>query len=102
MTSYIGVLGGTQTLSTPELRSSIVTHIHNLAALVLQPTQDNYARIESGGLKAARLRAIKCYISKNLSSGDLTVGEVAAHIQLTPRSVQLLLEEEGRRFRHLR
>jgi len=98
LTSYIGVLGGTQTLSTPELRSSIVSHIHKLAALVLQPTQDNYARIENTGLKAARLRAVKSYVFKNLGRGDLNVGEVAAHIRLTPRSLQLLLEEEGTTF----
>jgi AraC-like DNA-binding protein len=98
LTSYIGVLGGTQTLSSPEIRSSIVTHIHNLAALVLQPTKDNYARIENGGLKAARLRAVKSFIARNLGRGDLSVGEVAAHIHLTPRSVQLLLEEDGTTF----
>jgi AraC-like DNA-binding protein len=98
LTSYIGVLGGTQTLSTPEIRASIVTHIHNLAALVLQPTKDNYARIENSGLKAARLRAVKAYVFKNLGRGNLSVGEVAAHIRLTPRSVQLLLEEEGTTF----
>lgn len=98
LTSYIGVLGGTQTLSTPELRASIVTHIHNLAALVLQPTKDNCARIEHHGLRAARLRAVKSYILKNLSRGDLSVAEVAAHIRLTPRSVQMLLEDEGTTF----
>ena len=98
LSSYIGVLGGAQTMSTPELRSTIVSHIHNLAALVLQPTKDNYARIENGGLKAARLRAVKSYIFKNLGRGDLNVGEVAAHIRLTPRSVQMLLEEEGTTF----
>jgi AraC-like DNA-binding protein len=98
LTSYIGVLGGSQTLSTPELRASIVTHIHNLAAVVLQPTKDNYACIEHNGLRAARLRAVKSYVLKNLSRGDLSVGEVAAHIRLTPRSVQMLLECEGTTF----
>jgi AraC-like DNA-binding protein len=98
LTSYIGVLGGTQTLSTPELRASIVTHIHNLAALVLHPTNDNFACAEHNGLRAARLRAIKSYILKNLARGDLNVGQVAAHIRLTPRSVQMLLEDEGTTF----
>jgi AraC-like DNA-binding protein len=98
LTSYIGVLGGSQTLSSPELRNAIVTHIHNLAALVLQPTQDNYVRIQDNGLKAARLRAVKSFIARNLGRGDLSIGEVAAHIHLTPRSVQLLLEEDGTTF----
>ncbi len=98
LTSYIGVLGDAQTLSSPELRASIVLHIHNLAALVLRPTKDNFARIEHEGLRAARLRAIKTYILKNADRGDLSVGQVAAHIGLTPRSVQMLFEGEGTTF----
>jgi AraC-like DNA-binding protein len=98
LTSYIRVLDENQGLSTPELRASIVTHIHNLAALAVQPTNDNFACVEHNGLRAARLRAIKSYILKNLSRGDLSVAEVAAHIRLTPRSVQMLLEDDGTTF----
>jgi AraC-like DNA-binding protein len=93
--SYIRVLDDNQALATPELRRLIVTHIHDLAALVLNPTKDNFANVESRSVRAARLRAVKSYILKNLERRDLTVGAVAARLGVTPRYVQKLLESEG-------
>ncbi len=93
--SYIRVLDDNQALATPELRRLIVAHIHDLAALILNPTKENLAIAESRGLGAARLRAIKTFILKSLERRDLTVGVVAERHGVTPRYVQKLLEREG-------
>jgi AraC-like DNA-binding protein len=98
LTSYIHVFDDSDSLSTPELRAMIVTHIHNLAALTLRPTPDNFAAVEDTGLRAARLRAIKSYILENLNCSDLTVGMVAAYIRVSPRYVQMLMETDGTTF----
>jgi AraC-like DNA-binding protein len=95
LVSYIRVLDDDHRLATPELRQLIVKHIHDLTALILNPTKDNVVQVESGGARAARLGAVKSFILKNLDRRDLTVGKVAAHIGATPRYVQKLLETEG-------
>ena len=98
LTSYIRVLDDNQALATPELRQLIVAHIHDLAALVLNPTRDNYAALESRSVRAARLRAVKAYIMKNLDRRDLTVGSASARLGVTPRYIQKLMESEGTTF----
>jgi AraC-like DNA-binding protein len=95
LVSYIRVLDDDHRLATPELRELIVRHIHDLTALILNPTKDNVAQVESGSARAARLGAVKSFILKHLDRRDLTVGKVAAHIGATPRYVQKLLETEG-------
>jgi AraC-like DNA-binding protein len=95
LVSYIRVLDDDHRLATPELRQLIVKHIHDLTALILNPTKDNVVQLESRGARAARLGAVKNFILKNLDRRDLTVGKVAAYIGATPRYVQKLLEAEG-------
>jgi AraC-like DNA-binding protein len=92
------VLDDNQALATPELRQLIVTHIHELAALTLNPARDNFAAAESGSVRAARLRAVKAVILKNLERRDLTVGVVAERLGVTPRYIQKLLERDGTTF----
>jgi transcriptional regulator GlxA family with amidase domain len=49
-------------------------------------------------MRAARLQAVKADILANLGRADLSVNEVAARHDLTPRYVQLLFESEGITF----
>jgi len=85
-------------LATPELRRTVVTHVHDLVAVALGATRDatDIARIR--GLRAARLRAAKVYIIENSHRRDLSIGTVAAHLGLTPRYLQRLFEEDGRTY----
>jgi AraC-like DNA-binding protein len=95
LVSYIRVLDDDHRLATPELRELIVKHIHDLTALILNPTKDNRALVDSAHGRSARLAAVKNFILQNLDRRDLTVGKVALHIGSTPRYVQKLLETEG-------
>jgi AraC-like DNA-binding protein len=95
---YITELDDGYQLATPELRRVVVTHIHDLVALVVGATGDATALAEGRGVRAARLAAIKADIIANLGRRSLTVDVVAARHRLTPRHLQRLFETEGMTF----
>lgn len=74
-----------------------VNHVHDLLALALQPGRETWDRAK-GGLRAARLHAIKNDILARLAQSDLSVSSVAARQGVSPRYVQRLFEEEGTSF----
>src|SRR5262249_51189262 len=53
---------------------------------------------QGGGLRAARLAAIKRDIARNLDRSDLSVSGVAARHGCTEREVQRMFEMEGTTF----
>lgn len=86
--------GGT---ATPELRRVAAAHMRDLIALALGTTRDGAAMAE-GGHRAARLQAIKAAVIRNVTSPALTIGTIAKHHAISPRSIQLLFEAEGITF----
>ena len=84
-------------LAPPELRHLVVTHIHDLVAMVIGTTRDGAAVAGERGVRAARLAAIKADIVEHLGH-DLTLVAMAARQHVTPRYVQLLFESEGTTF----
>ena len=94
---YVGVLDQ-HCLTTPELRRSVVSHVHDLAALALGATRDVAEIATSRGLRAARLHAIKAEIRTCLGEQSLTLSTVALRHGITPRYVQALFEDEGTTF----
>jgi AraC-like DNA-binding protein len=98
LVSYVGVLQDEDALATPELRRSVVAHIHDLAALAIGATRDGAAIAEGRGGRAARLRAIKLDIIDNLGRSDLTINALARRHRLQPRYIQRLFEFEGTTF----
>ncbi len=93
---YLGLLEDAP--STPDLQHFAVTHVYDLVALALGATRDAAESAKQGGLRAARLNAIKGHIAGNLHRDDLTVGKVAVWHGVTPRYVQMLFEAEGTTF----
>ena len=73
-------------------------HLRDLLALVLGATRDAAFAAELGGLRAARLKAIKRFVAENLAQPWLTVGVVGVRHGITSRSVQRLFETEGTTF----
>jgi AraC-like DNA-binding protein len=98
LTHYLAEVSNGYTLAAPELRRSVVTHVHDLVALVAGATRDGMALAQARGLRAAQLTAIKAYITGDLGRLDLTVESVAAHHHITPRQVQRLFETGGTTF----
>jgi len=96
LTSYIGAAEEIDpSAATPEMLSSVVTHLCDLIALTIGATRDGAALAQSRGLSAARLTAIKADIAENLGRTDLAVAAVAQRHRLTPRHLHRLFEAEG-------
>jgi AraC-like DNA-binding protein len=98
LTKYLDILKREPVLIKPELRYSVVTHIHDLVAMTLGATLDGAEIASKRGLRAARLRAIITDILENLTKPQLTVTAVALRQGITPRYVHLVLEGQGTTF----
>jgi AraC-like DNA-binding protein len=95
---YVRMLDGEETLDTPEARRLVTTHVHDLVALVLGATDDAGAAAADGGVRVARLAAIKSDILDDLARADLSVAGMAARHGVTPRYLHMLFEAEGVTF----
>jgi len=98
LTGYVDLLMDSQGLATPELNRSAVSHVYDLAALVIGASRDAAAVAEGRGVRAARLHAVKADIARYLDRHDLSVGTVAARQGVRVRYVQRLFETEGMTF----
>ena len=96
LTRYLSLFDDQQSLSTPELRSLVVSHVYDLVAL--GATRDAAAIANGRGVRAARLHAIKTEILKNLNRRALSLAGLAARHGVTPRHVQMLFESDGTTF----
>jgi AraC-like DNA-binding protein len=95
--SYISLVQKEAALTTPELRSTAVGHIHDLAALTLGANRDTRANGVSA-VAAARLAAALADIDKRFGDPGLTVDAVARRQGVSPRYLQRLLEASGTSF----
>lgn len=76
----------------------IARHVIDLLALALDPQRDAQAPIGRGGVRAARLQAIKAEVRAGVGVADLSVSAVARRHGVSPRYVQMLFEREGATF----
>ncbi len=74
------------------------SHVQDLAALALGATRDGADRAGRGGLRAARLDAIKSDIMSDISAPDLNVRSIAARHGISPRYIRALFETEDTSF----
>ena len=95
---YAAMLRARAPLTTPELSHLAATHLRDLIGMALGSTRDGAVIANAGGVRAARLSAIKAHILENLTSPGLTISEVARRQGVTPRYVQMLFESEGITF----
>ena len=98
LVSYMDSLKDRLTTMSPELRNLAVSHVHDLIAMAFCPTNAGASVALSGGVRAARLHAIKADILKNLGKHDLTLANVAKRQRVTPRYIHMIFELEGISF----
>jgi AraC-like DNA-binding protein len=96
--NYIDSIQCEAALATPELRLSVVSHVHDLVALTIGASRDAAALAEGRGARAARLHEIKRDIIENLGRSDLTIKSIAQSHRLQPRYIQRMFEHEGTTF----
>jgi AraC-like DNA-binding protein len=81
-------------VATAELRHLAVNHVLDLVAVTLGAARD-HAEVAAGrGLRAARMRAIKSDIVRNLAGGDVTAVALSGRHGVSPRYVRKLFEAE--------
>jgi AraC-like DNA-binding protein len=85
-------------LDSPRLNELFTTHVHDLAALAMGATRDATAAARSGGLRAARLNAIKADIIRHIADNTLSVASIADRHHVTPRYVHMLFAAEEHTF----
>jgi AraC-like DNA-binding protein len=93
--SYLAVLEDRRLSDTPALQHAVVTHIHDLVAVVLGSLRDHIEVASGRGIRAARLHAIKADIARNLTDGDVSAGALAVRHRVTARYIHKLFESEG-------
>jgi AraC-like DNA-binding protein len=96
--NYVGVAFDAHTHASPELGHLVASHIFDLLAATVGASRDADHAAQNGGLRAARLQAIKVDIAGHLEDVDFSVVGVAARNKCTPRYVQRLFEMEGTTF----
>jgi AraC-like DNA-binding protein len=92
---YLEMLRDEPAVALAELQQLAVVHVYDLVAVAFGATRDAAENAKGRGVRAARLQAIKADIRKNLTDGGLDVTSLAARHHLTPRSVQMLFEQEA-------
>lgn len=82
-------------LADPALGGLVATHVYDLMALAIGATGEGREIARGRGVRAARLEAIKADLTRDAS---LSIDEIARRQGVTPRYVQILLEEQGTTF----
>ena len=100
LTSYIGAVWNGEALKTPGLRETVVTHVYDLASLILGAKRDVRELAQQRGMRVARRTAVLRAIERRSGDPGLNVNAIAAQFGITPRYVHLLLEETGIAFTH--
>ena len=96
--SYVSTFEQDGEFSSPELRRLMVTHVRDLMALAIGASRDTAHVAMGRGLRAARLRAIKADIARNLDRPDLSIGAVARRHDISPDYIGKLLRSENTSF----
>jgi AraC-like DNA-binding protein len=98
LVDYAEALVKENAFAKPALRQLGVSHLHDLLALVLDPTEETSVVAEQRGARAARLRQAKLFIVNNYGRQDLSVAAVARQLGVTTRYLQRIFEGDGKTF----
>jgi AraC-like DNA-binding protein len=95
---YATLLKAEDMAAAPEVQSLVASHLQDLAVLAIGATRDAAVVAGSRGVPAARLRAIKADVVKNLTDRQLSIDTVAQRHGITPRYVSMLFDGDATTF----
>lgn len=98
LVGYLENARDAQALVTPQLQHLAVTHIYDLVAMAVGATRDARETAKGRGVRAARLRAARAFVLRNLARHDLSAATLALHLGVTPRYIYMLFEHETESF----
>jgi len=84
--------------ASPHLQAIMGTHLRDLLSHLLGARHDAGEMIADGGVRAARIRAIKAQIISRLGQGDLSAESIARALNITPNYVRKLFRVDDRNF----
>ncbi|MDR2858269.1 MAG: AraC family transcriptional regulator [Novosphingobium sp.] len=96
--SYVAGWQGGEQAATPGMARLFSNHVYDIVALILGASGDIAAQAGQGGLRAARLAAIRREIERSALDPAFSLAALALRIGVTPRYVQKLLTGEGTAF----
>ncbi len=95
---YAAMLKEESWITDPHLQSLTANHLQDLAVLAIGATRDASVIAGARGVPAARLRAIKADIVRNLTDRHLSIEAVARRHGITPRYVCMLFDNDATTF----
>lgn len=96
---YVSLLQARQKIRSDELGGIAATHIRDLLVAIAGAELDGGSRVrERGGVRAARLRAIKADIGRHFRGPGLSIDRMAVRHGISPRYVRKLFQEEQTTF----
>jgi len=95
--SYLKLIGRNLILTTPEMRSVVVAHVHDLVALAIT-RRAQIGECDLSAVAAARINAALEEIAKRFDEPGLGVAAVAQSQGISPRYLQRLIEMTGKSF----
>ena len=94
MTGYVRDALSEPVLSSASLADAVAAHLTELIALSLDPASAAAPPASLGGVRAARLAAVKADIGRHLSDGTLSAAALAARHRISVRYLHKLFEDE--------
>jgi AraC-like DNA-binding protein len=98
LTNYIAMAWDERTTASTDLQHLMVNHVYDLMSVMVGATRDAEHVAQGGGLRVARLHAIKQDIDQHLHRADLSVSATATRHGITERFVQRLFEVDNTTF----
>jgi AraC-like DNA-binding protein len=95
---YLGFMQGNFATTSNDLKRVVAQHIIDLAVLAVGATHEVAEIASRGGLRAARVLAIRREVDHAFADPDFSLPVLAGRIGVTPRYVQSLLAESGTSF----
>lgn len=96
---YVRFLGETDaTTASAAVANNAANHLRDLMALLFGAKGDAAEMAAQGGLRSARMVAIKRYVDQNLCQPSLSVEQVAVQYGVSARSIQRMFEREETTF----
>ena len=91
---YVGAWSTDDSIDAARFPQIIITHLYDLVAMAVGAAHEAREIAEGRGVRAGRLSAMKSDLLAGIAD-DITVGELAARHQLSPRYVRMLFESDG-------
>ncbi len=98
LVDYLDMLDARESITTAEAQRLVVSHVHDLVALVVGSSRDGGELAAARGGQAGRFASVKKHILQNLENPALSVSTVAAQQGVSTRYVHMLFENTGTTF----